>query len=121
VIELLPVVEADIVLLAQEDGGRKYPLVRTERSHYRPHIVLGSPDQRKAIVVGRNLVESYLGVEVLHDQELIRPGERARVSMRLAFWPAPEYSKVVPGATFTIREGGHIVGYGTILSRRDPS
>jgi hypothetical protein len=63
----------------------------------------------------------YLGVEVVHKQELIRPGESARVKMRLAYWPVLGYAGVIPGATFTIREGGTIVGFGTVLSRRDPS
>lgn len=119
--ELLPVIDADITLLPSAESGRQYPLVRTEGSHYRPHIVLGDPGQRKAVIVGRTLVEEYLGVEVVHTQELIRPGDRARVEMRLAYWPALGYAGVIPGATFTIREGGTIVGFGTVVSRRDPS
>ena len=118
--ERLPVVEADITLLTREEGGRAHPLVRMQESHYRPHIVLGSPDQRQAVIVGRTIVEEYLGVEIVQHQEVIRPGEPARVSMRLAYWPAPGYSRVVPGATFTIREGAAIVGHGTIQARRDP-
>jgi hypothetical protein len=120
VVEPLPIVEADITLLPPADGGREHALVRMDTSHYRPHIVLGSPDQRLAKLQGRTLVEEYLGVEVLQAQDVIKPGEQARVSMRLAYWPAPGYSGVVPGATFTVREGAKIVAYGTILSRRDP-
>lgn len=72
-IELLPMVEAEIALLPPGEGGRKRPLVRAEHSHYRPHIVIGAVSQRKAIVVGRTLTEEYLGVEILHDQDLNCP------------------------------------------------
>ena len=114
--EAVPVVEADITLLPTEESGRRDPLVRTENAHYRPHIVLGDLGDRQAIVGGRR----YLGVEIFYDREVIRPGESAPVSMRLMYWPAWGYQKVVPGATFTIREGATVVGYGTIRSRRDP-
>jgi hypothetical protein len=118
--ELVPVVEAEVTLLEKREGGREYPLILIEPGLYRPHIVIGEPTQREAKLVGRTLVEEYLGVEFCPHPALVQPGDTARISMRLAFWPAPHYSKAVPGATFTIREGPKILGYGTILGRRDP-
>jgi hypothetical protein len=51
----------------------------------------------------------------------IEPGETAEVTMALMYYYEPNvsYEDVVPGATFTLREGPSIVGYGTVLSR-DP-
>jgi hypothetical protein len=32
----------------------------------------------------------------------------------LVYWPHPVYESLVPGATFTIREGAQVVGYGQV-------
>lgn len=42
--------------------------------------------------------------------------------MGLMYYHEPNvlYEDVTPGATFTVREGPHIIGYGTVLSRTPP-
>jgi hypothetical protein len=53
--------------------------------------------------------------------DAIEPGETAEVGLALMFFPNDSYSEVQPGATFTIREGSLIVGFGVILSRTPES
>lgn len=48
--------------------------------------------------------------------ETIDPGQSAKVDLALMYFPEEKYDEVKPGATFTIREGPSIVGFGTILS-----
>jgi hypothetical protein len=49
--------------------------------------------------------------------EAINPGESAEVSLALIYFPEKSYDEVKPGATFTIREGPVIVGFGAIAAR----
>ncbi len=89
---------------------------------YRPHIVIGPASQRAAIVVdGNKLTEAYLGVCFWSGAETIEPGQTVIAKLALIYYPESEvhYSKVVPGAEFTIREGGNVVGYGTVLRREE--
>jgi len=37
--------------------------------------------------------------------------------MDLMYYPASTYEELQPGATFTIREGAKVVGYGKVLRR----
>jgi hypothetical protein len=47
------------------------------------------------------------------------PGQTVEVTLALMYYQEPDilYEDVVPGATFTLREGARIVGYGTVLSK----
>jgi hypothetical protein len=45
------------------------------------------------------------------------PGDSAEVSLALMYFPDDAYDEVQPGATFTLREGPLIVGFGVVLSR----
>jgi len=112
----IPYVEASVTLLSEDDGGRTMPLdLNNERASYRPHIVVGSSTQRRAILRNGNVIdEEYLGVQFHPASMLIHPGETALVRMDLIYYPAQGYEKVIPGAEFTLREGGKIVGYGVI-------
>ncbi len=114
-------VEAEVTLLTTEEGGRRTG-VDLDRSIpvYMPHIVVGDPLQRAAIVdAQRRVVEEYLGVRFLPAKQTLTLGARATVELELMFHPHPGYDRLQPGVTFTIREGARIVGYGTILTRRD--
>ena len=86
---------------------------------YRPHIVIGPIDQRKAKLEGNSIVERYQGVVFMDEYLKIEPGETVEVTMALMYYHDPNvlYEDVVPGATFTLREGASIVGYGTVVSR----
>ena len=44
------------------------------------------------------------------------PGSTADVTLNLMYWPEENYEEVAPNATFTLREGSHIVGFGEILT-----
>lgn len=84
-----------------------------------PHIVLGDPLQRKAKVgAGNHLTEEYLGVWVRDAPDELAPGQSADVTLVLMYWPDEKYENVIPGATFTLREGPLIVGFGRVVSRR---
>jgi hypothetical protein len=49
----------------------------------------------------------------------LEPGETVYAQLSLIYYHAQEfpYSSVVPGATFTIREGATIVGFGKVIER----
>lgn len=115
-IRTIPFAEASLTLLSEAESGRKAPIdLNDESAAYRPHIVIGSSAQRKVVVAHGNLIdEEYLGVQFHHTSVILRPGETALVRMDLIYHPAPAYQKVIPGAEFTLREGGQIIGYGVI-------
>jgi hypothetical protein len=109
----VPVVQAQVTLLPELSHGRR--LLTT--GQYRPHIVLGPQSQRVAIRSGKTFTERYLGVMFIGGPDSMSPGESAEVSLALMYFPEEAYDEVSPGATFTIREGPLIVGFGVILSR----
>jgi len=47
----------------------------------------------------------------------MEPGDTAEVKLALMYFPEEPYDEVQPEATFTVREGPLIVGYGVVLSR----
>jgi hypothetical protein len=106
-----PVVRARVTLLP-EMKAPKYGASGT----YRPHLVLGPIEQRTAIVDGHSLVENYIGVALVGGPEMIYPGETAEVELALMYYPNSTYDGVRIGATFTVREGPCIVGFGTVLT-----
>ena len=80
-----------------------------------PHIVIGDPQQREALVVGNTLRETYLGVWVTDTPDELCPGQTVEMTLRLIYWPEEKYTDVKPGATFTLREGPNIIGFGQVL------
>lgn len=52
-----------------------------------------------------------------HKLDMLPTNEVIKVSMALMYSPDNEYIEVVQGATFTLREGARIVGYGKVLNR----
>lgn len=105
--------EARVTLLPELSGGRQ----GLSLGQYRPHIVLGPQLQRIAIRDGNHLVENYLGVMFVGGPDQMDPGVTAEVKLALMYAPEVSYTGVEPGATFTLREGPEIVGYGLVLSR----
>jgi translation elongation factor EF-Tu-like GTPase len=114
-----PTIEVDVTFLSISEGGRQHPLYfGAYPGQYWPHLVVGDPKQRKAIVRDGNvLIEEYLGVTFLDGPEVIHPGDSFAAKLSLMYHPDVDYSAVVPGATFTIREGGQIVGFGRVTRR----
>ena len=129
-----PRMECEVTFLSEEEGGRKTGLPTLSGNIYRPLLVIGDPSQRKAIVERRKVPVTYSDGttgEVWSDNCLVEMNLRvlfesgpddAQIGKplieRLAFpsWSAsPEWENLQPGATFTIREGSNIVGYGKAL------
>lgn len=116
-------VEAKLTFLRNEQGGRARPfppgVLRT--GLLRPHIVLGDINQRQAIIEVvngiRELREEYLGVVLCDGPETVTFGEEISVKMALIYYPRVSYSGVVAGATFTVRDGPKVIGYGTITAK----
>lgn len=112
----LPCATAEVTFLTPEQGDRCAPASLTRQ--YMPHIVMQSPDIRHAKIdddgIGR---EHYLGVCFLAAPQDVRCGMPVTVTLGLMYHPRVDYSEVVPGATFTIREGGRVVGYGRVIDR----
>lgn len=82
---------------------------------YTPHIVLGPIDQREVISdPQKRSLEDYLGVYFTGGPEIIEIGTPVEVELTLVYSPEVNYGGVSKGATFTIREGGTIVGFGRV-------
>lgn len=107
----VPSVRATITLLPQLSHGR-WP----NKARYMPHIVIGDPEQREVIKIGNNLTENYLGVWVTDAPDELSPGQTSEVTLKLMYWPEERYKHVKAGATFTVREGPNIIGFGTVLN-----
>ena len=107
---------ARVTILSAEDGGRAQPAV--DSPSYRPHLVVGDAAQRVAVTAadGRTLVEDYLGVGFLGTGMCLDPGRSHEVQLLLLYHPEVNYEALQLGATFTIREGGHIVGFGEVTA-----
>ncbi|HTK85343.1 MAG TPA: hypothetical protein VL625_09690 [Patescibacteria group bacterium] len=129
-----PLIDCEVTFLA--DTRPFVPALNGDG--YRPHIVVGDPNQREPILGTRTtevmcadgfkrrhtsdkwVNEEYLGV-AFHcgpsDAEMSKEflGKPLKVQLTLMFWPGLKYEKIQDGATFTIREGGKIVGFGRVL------
>jgi hypothetical protein len=92
------------------------------RARYMPHIVVGDPSQCEAKVCdGNTITEEYLGILMTDAPDELAPGINVELTLVLMYWPDKTYSNVVPGSTFTLREGPKIVGVGKVLSKKQPS
>jgi hypothetical protein len=110
----VPVVQSQVTLLPELSRGRR--LLTT--GQYRPHIVIGPQSQRVAVRNGNLITEKYLGGMFVDGPEAMDPGESVEVSLALMYSPEEPYDEVMPGATFTIREGSDVVGFGVVLTSK---
>ena len=92
-----PIIECEITFLTETEGGRQSPPLL---NGYRPHFVVGDPNQREAIRGRHHLTEDYLGVLFLLEtlsEERCKPqlGMAAgQVQMSEDFdAPLPEFEK----------------------------
>lgn len=105
-----PRIEVEATFLTFEQGGwRPVPSPGLHPGHYMPHLVVQPPDIRKC-----SPADDYLGVAFLEAPDWIIAGEPARCLLELMYHPGVNYDALQPGATFTIREGGKIVGFGIV-------
>jgi len=116
----LPTINAELTFLS-DIGSSQLETPRILNEKYRPHLVVGSPKQRLVIVKpGTNEnTEHYLGVNFKQGPQNYKADEMIKAELNLVYYPEELYVELQPGATFTIREGGKIVGYGTVITRND--
>ena len=116
-----PTVEAQITFLTEEAGGRA-SLPDFSSGSYMPHIVVQPPHVRKAVLSDSNLVaEDYLGVRFLTGPRTYAAGQSGLFAFELTYFPEVNYASIKDGATFTIREGGKVVGFGEVMLRKNLS
>jgi translation elongation factor EF-Tu-like GTPase len=108
-----PAIEAEVTFLKIEEGGRATPLrLEPGSPFYMPHLVIGDP--KVASPAGK-----LLGVAFRRAPLTVAPGDTIKVRMDLMYHPQVDYRELVPGATFTVREGPRIVGHGRVVKRED--
>jgi hypothetical protein len=109
-----PRITAQITFLPPSEGGRENLPTDFSAGRYCPHVVVGDPNQRKGVFVNNVAQEKYLGVAFVGAPSNVLAGEPVVVELALMYWPNVSYDSLVPGATFTLREGPHIIGFGTV-------
>jgi translation elongation factor EF-Tu-like GTPase len=113
------VVNAEVTFLSEADGGRNAMPHFNPPTPYRPHIVIQDSTIRAATYDERGMGnEHYLAVEFIGGPDSSTPGTSSKVAMLLSYFPRVDYAAVQDGATFTIREGSRIVGFGVVESRK---
>ena len=110
-----PRVRVRLTLLTKDEGGRDTPVY--DNSGYRPHIVIGDPDQRTPIIGQKGkVIEDYLGVCFLGNGRVLELGHQYDVEVALIYYPGVSYDAIVKGVTFTVREGWRVIAFGEVLS-----
>jgi hypothetical protein len=121
---VLPHARASLTFLSHEEGGRtNVPPIEALRGYrYRPHIVIGDSTLREAraeLLNGIQLIYEgdgeYLGVAFGDASSTPEAGKEIEVEFAFMYFPQVTYAEAIPGATFTLREGARIIGFGTIL------
>ena len=109
-----PTISASVTFLSPQQGGRSQNAY--DSPLYRPHIVIGDPNQRVARVDDAGVsAEEYLGVQFTGDDRMLPAGVEHQVTLALVYFPDVDYSAIISGATFTIREGARVVGFGRVV------
>ena len=101
-----PKIDVVVTFLTESEGGRKNPAFAS--SKYRPHVVVESVNERAP---GSGV---YLGVCFEGDEQPMEPGVSHPVRLALPYHPTVDYGQLESGATFTIREGARVVGFGRV-------
>lgn len=122
-VEAQPRIVAEIVMLSSAEGGRTRGITIEPDSRYMPHLAIDDRANRKARTDANNhSLEHYMGV--LFEPALSVTDTATgsgQYPLRLMYYPRVDYSTLQTGATFTVREGGRIVGHGVVLSSTLPS
>ncbi len=115
-----PKIYAEITFLRKHEGGRESLPIMGIKAKYRPHLVIQERTVRDAIVDYNNVIcEPYLGVQFEHEiLESESPADEwtRTYELSLMYHSRVDYSSAVPGATFTVREGGKIVGHASFCN-----
>jgi hypothetical protein len=115
-------VDAEVVILSSEEGGRATSLsAGAYQGQYRPHVVIQPRATRQAQIEMRDgmrhITDEYVCIAFWTGPDPIPVSTPFTLTMLLMYAPDPAYDRVVPGAEFTIREGAKIIGHGRVLSR----
>jgi len=110
-----PRITAKITFLGTSEGDREVLPANLSSGQYRPNVVI-DPNQLRAVTVESVHEETYFGVTFVCGPAQILPGQSFLADLVLMYWPNIKYERLITGATFTIREGLHTVGYGRVES-----
>lgn len=106
-------------MLPQADGGRSRGINIDNYARYMPHLVVDDRSNRTAKTDANGVsTEHYMGVVFEPAQSLTDPSTGSgRYPLRLMYHPNVDYNSLLVGTTFTVREGGRIVGHGIVIRR----
>ena len=125
-------IECEVTFLAETENGPLFWPKTLNGNTYRPHLVVGDPNQRKAIITARTVEvdrvdglkewvtynnwidEEYLGVSFDLGPNNPELGKPLLVTLSLMYWPTLQYENLKAGVSFTVREGATIVGFGKV-------
>ena len=116
----LPIVSVEATFLTAAEGGR-VQVPDFALANYMPHLVVQSPDVRQAVIIDNYPTDEYLGARFIQGPKDYRAGQSGQFTLELMYWPQVNYEALRVGATFTIREGHRIIGFGTVLDRTEPT
>src|SRR5262249_23674318 len=116
-VAVLPSVEAQVTFLKHEEGGRVSLPSDLGSGQYWPHLVVQSPAERQIKVVEGKVFDDHLGVRFVAGPTHPVAGQSLACRLELVYYPNVDYSALQPGATFTVREGGKVVGFGEVVAR----
>ena len=122
-VDAQPQIVADIVMLSPSEGGRKHGIEINPEWRYMPHLAVDDRANRKARTDASNQsLEHYMGVLFERALSVVDPKTGSgQYPLRLMYYPRVDYSTLRSGATFTVREGGRIVGHGVVVSSHLPA
>jgi hypothetical protein len=107
-------IEAEVTFIPKAEGWRE-TIPTLSGCVYRPHIVLGDPNQRQSIIDGNEIKETYLGVAFKSSLSNVEFNKPCIAEIVFIYYPQQAiYDSLVANATFTIREGARIVGFGRV-------
>jgi len=106
-------ITADVVFVPPEQGGRAEPPQDLNSGAYRPHLHVEKLRQGEWNPEETNDASDYLGVSFTGGPKATECAELYRVRLALPY--GVDYSALVKGCTFTIREGSTAVGFGVVI------
>ena len=117
-VESQPRILADIVMLTASEGGRNRGIEIDAESRYMPHLAIDERSNHVARTDSNNQsTEHYMGVQFEPALSITDPATGSgQYPVRLMYHPRVDYTTLRTGATFTVREGGRIVGHGVVIS-----
>jgi hypothetical protein len=111
----IPVIKVKMTYLSEEETSRRL----TPCIGQMPHLVVQDTAIRKPVNKNRTILDEFLGVYIKSVPPDIRPDTEGEYELALFFYPNVNYDKLKSGATFTVRAGGAVIGYGEVIEKKD--